>query len=95
MRRQGATEPAFRSRCDCGGHFQTPTRFAIGQTAKLKLGLMPYPGTYAQLGEALTDGLKLAIAEAGGKLARHGWRGAAATRPAGSATARSDSSRSR
>jgi branched-chain amino acid transport system substrate-binding protein len=46
-----------------------PARFAIGQTAKLKLGLMlPYTGTYAQLGEAITDGLKLAIAEAGGKL---------------------------
>jgi ABC-type branched-subunit amino acid transport system substrate-binding protein len=46
-----------------------PARFAIGQTAKLKLGLMlPYTGTYAQLGEAITDGLKLAIAETGGKL---------------------------
>jgi branched-chain amino acid transport system substrate-binding protein len=46
-----------------------PARFAIGQTAKLKLGLMlPYTGTYAQLGEAITDGLKLAITEAGGKL---------------------------
>src|SRR5882724_5615676 len=46
-----------------------PARFAIGQTPKLKLGLMlPYTGTYAQLGEAITDGLKLAIAEAGGKL---------------------------
>ncbi len=46
-----------------------PTRFAIGQTAKLKLGLMlPYSGTYAQLGEAITNGLKLAVQEAGGKL---------------------------
>lgn len=46
-----------------------PAGFAIGQTAKLKLGLMlPYTGTYAQLGEAITDGLKFAIAEAGGKL---------------------------
>ena len=45
-----------------------PAGFAIGQTAKLKLGLMlPYTGTYAQLGEAITDGLKFAIAEAGGK----------------------------
>lgn len=46
-----------------------PAGFAIGQTAKLKLGLMlPYTGTYAQLGEAITDGLRFAIAEAGGKL---------------------------
>jgi branched-chain amino acid transport system substrate-binding protein len=46
-----------------------PTRVAIGQTAKVKLGLMlPYTGTYAQLGEAITAGVKLAIAEAGGKL---------------------------
>ncbi len=46
-----------------------PTRFAIGQTAKLKLGLMlPYTGTYAQLGQMITDGFKLAVAEAGGKL---------------------------
>jgi branched-chain amino acid transport system substrate-binding protein len=52
-----------------GGLFAAPFRLAIGQTAKLKLGLMlPYTGTYAQLGEAITDGLKLAIAEAGGKL---------------------------
>jgi branched-chain amino acid transport system substrate-binding protein len=48
-----------------------PARFAIGQTAKLKLGLMlPYTGTYAQLGEAITNGFKLAIAEAGDKLGR-------------------------
>jgi branched-chain amino acid transport system substrate-binding protein len=46
-----------------------PARFAIGQAAKLKLGLMlPYTGTYAQLGQMITDGFKLAIAEAGGKL---------------------------
>jgi branched-chain amino acid transport system substrate-binding protein len=46
-----------------------PTRFAIGQTAKVKLGLMlPATGTYAQLGQAITDGFKLALMEAGGKL---------------------------
>jgi branched-chain amino acid transport system substrate-binding protein len=46
-----------------------PARFAIGQGAKLKLGVMlPYTGTYAQLGEAITEGLKLAIADAGGRL---------------------------
>ena len=46
-----------------------PRRFAIGQTAKVKVGLMlPYTGTYAQLGQAITDGFKLAVSEAGGKL---------------------------
>jgi branched-chain amino acid transport system substrate-binding protein len=46
-----------------------PTRFAIAQPAKLKLGLMlPYTGTYAQLGQAITDAFKLAIIERGGKL---------------------------
>jgi branched-chain amino acid transport system substrate-binding protein len=46
-----------------------PTRFAIGQTAKIKLGLMlPYTGTYAALGKNIDDGIKLAIAEGGGKL---------------------------
>src|SRR6266481_3290545 len=44
-------------------------RIAVAETAKLRLGLMlPYTGTYAQLGDAITDGLKLAVAEAGGKL---------------------------
>jgi branched-chain amino acid transport system substrate-binding protein len=46
-----------------------PTRFAIGQMAKIKLGLMlPYTGTYAALGKNIDDGIKLAIAEGGGKL---------------------------
>src|SRR6266404_23715 len=46
-----------------------PPRIAIAETAKLKLGLMlPYTGTYAQLGDAITDGLKLAIAETSGRL---------------------------
>jgi len=46
-----------------------PTRFAIGQAAKIKLGLMlPYTGTYAALGKNIDDALRLAIAEAGGKL---------------------------
>jgi branched-chain amino acid transport system substrate-binding protein len=69
MRRQ--CRPTRRSvlAATAGAVLATPARFAIGQIAKLKLGLMlPYTGTYAQLGEAITDGLKLAIAEAGGKL---------------------------
>jgi len=46
-----------------------PARFAFAQQAKLKLGLMlPYTGTYAQLGNAITNGFKLAIAQQGGKL---------------------------
>lgn len=46
-----------------------PTRFAIGQQAKLRLGLMlPYSGTFAALGHNITDALKLRIAEGGGRL---------------------------
>ncbi len=37
--------------------------------AKLKVGLMlPYTGTYAALGTAITNGFKLAVEESGGKL---------------------------
>lgn len=46
-----------------------PLRFAIGQTAKIKLGLlMSYSGTYASLSANVTDALKLRLAEAGDKL---------------------------
>jgi branched-chain amino acid transport system substrate-binding protein len=46
-----------------------PTRFAIGNTAKVRVGfLLPYSGTYAGLGEAITNGFKLALDERGGKL---------------------------
>jgi branched-chain amino acid transport system substrate-binding protein len=46
-----------------------PSRFAWAQTGKLKIGLMlPYTGTYAALGNAITNGFKLAVAERGGKL---------------------------
>jgi len=46
-----------------------PVRFAIGQQAKVKLGLMlPYTGTYAALGKNIDDALRLAISEKGGKL---------------------------
>ncbi|MBI2961420.1 MAG: ABC transporter substrate-binding protein [Betaproteobacteria bacterium] len=43
---------------------------ALAQGAgKIKIGLMlPYTGTYAQLGVAITNGFKLAVQEAGGKL---------------------------
>jgi branched-chain amino acid transport system substrate-binding protein len=43
---------------------------AIAQQPKVKIGLMlPYTGTYAALGTAITNGFKLSIAENGGKLA--------------------------
>ncbi|MEK9723714.1 MAG: ABC transporter substrate-binding protein [Rhodospirillaceae bacterium] len=46
-----------------------PTRFAIGQQAKVKIGtLLPYSGTYTRLGEAITNAMELAFAQAGGKL---------------------------
>lgn len=46
-----------------------PTRFAIGATAPVKIGiLLPYSGTYAMLGNAITDAMKLRIAQAGDKL---------------------------
>ena len=46
-----------------------PARFAIGQQAKLRLGLMlPYTGTYTALGKNIDDALRLAINEKGGRL---------------------------
>ena len=42
---------------------------AAAQSGKLKVGLMlPYTGTFAQLGVAIENGFRLAIAEQGGKL---------------------------
>ena len=47
-----------------------PAGWALAQTSKLRVGLMlPYTGTYAPLGNAITNGFKLAVAERGGKLA--------------------------
>jgi len=47
----------------------TPVRFAIGQQAKLRVGIMlPYTGTYAALGKNIDDAFRLAINEKGGKL---------------------------
>lgn len=46
-----------------------PARFAIGQQAKVKLGLMlPYTGTYAALGKNIDEAFRLALAEKGGRL---------------------------
>lgn len=42
--------------------------FALAQARKLRVGLMlPYTGTYAQLGAAITNGFKLAVNERSGK----------------------------
>lgn len=44
-------------------------RAALAQAKKVKIGLMlPYTGTYAQLGTAITNGFKLYIEETGGRL---------------------------
>lgn len=41
---------------------------ALAQSAKLRVGLMlPYTGTYAQLGAAIENGLRLALEQSGGK----------------------------
>jgi len=50
-----------------GALFPKPIAFA--QAARIRVGLMlPYTGTYAQLGAAITNGFKLAVTERGGKL---------------------------
>ncbi len=46
-----------------------PAPFAVGQTARIKLGLMlPYTGTYAALGKNIDEAVRLAVGEQGGKL---------------------------
>lgn len=46
-----------------------PKSLAFAQAQKIRIGLMlPYTGTYAQLGTAITNGFKLAVAERGGRL---------------------------
>ena len=46
-----------------------PASFAIGQAAKIKVGLMlPYTGTYAALGKNIDEALRLAVSEQGGTL---------------------------
>ena len=47
-----------------------PKRIASAQAQKIRIGLMlPYTGTYAQLGVAITNGFKLALAAHGGRIA--------------------------
>jgi branched-chain amino acid transport system substrate-binding protein len=52
-------------------YFALPSlRASYAQTGPLKLGLLlPYSGTYAPLGEAITRGIELYVAQQGGKLA--------------------------
>jgi branched-chain amino acid transport system substrate-binding protein len=46
-----------------------PTGWAIAQAKPLKVGLMlPYSGTFAQLGENITHAIEMVLAEKGGKL---------------------------
>ncbi len=47
-----------------------PRFHAFAQSQKLRVGIMlPYTGTYAQLGTAITNGFKLVVNQRGGKLA--------------------------
>ncbi|MDP2132437.1 MAG: ABC transporter substrate-binding protein, partial [Sulfuritalea sp.] len=47
-----------------------PSGMAFAQQGKIKVGLMlPYTGTFAQPGVAITNGFKLAVEERGGRLA--------------------------
>jgi len=55
--------------CTAAAAGVVPTRFAIGQKAKLKIGLMlPYTGTFAALGNNITDAMNLRLAELGERL---------------------------
>ncbi len=46
-----------------------PKSIVLAQAQKIRIGIMlPYTGTYAQLGAAITNGFKLAVSERGGKL---------------------------
>jgi branched-chain amino acid transport system substrate-binding protein len=65
--------PSRRTLLKAGGAFAAasavPTGWAIAQAKPLKLGLMlPYSGTFAQLGENITHSIEMFIAEKGGKL---------------------------
>lgn len=52
------------------GMFSVNATYASEKSDKVKVGLMlPYTGTYASLGNAITNGFKLYVAEQGGKLA--------------------------
>jgi branched-chain amino acid transport system substrate-binding protein len=65
--------PSRRTLLKAGAAFAAtatvPTGWAIAQAKPLKVGLMlPYSGTFAQLGENITHSIEMFIAEKGGKL---------------------------
>jgi len=46
-----------------------PAHYSFAQTGRIKVGLMlPFTGTYAQLGKDISDAFRLYVAERGGKL---------------------------
>jgi len=46
-----------------------PNRFAIGAMAPIRIGiLLPYSGTYAMLGNSITNAMKMRIDQAGGRM---------------------------
>ena len=67
-RRQFVAGAAATAGLAAAGGF-VPARVAIAGAAPVKVGiLLPYSGTYAKLGEAITNALKLRIEQAGGML---------------------------
>ena len=67
-RRQFVAGAAATAGLAAAGSF-VPVRVAIGGMTAVKIGiLLPYSGTYAKLGEAITNALKLRIEQAGGTL---------------------------
>jgi len=59
----------MRAAAALAGAGALPTRWAIAQARPLKIGLMlPYSGTFAQLGENITAAIELLFAEKGGKI---------------------------
>ena len=62
------------------GASAVPAGWAIAQAKPLKLGLMlPYSGTFAQLGENITHAIEMVIAEKGGKLGAVRFRSSSST----------------
>ena len=60
---------ALKGTLALGAAASVPTGWAIAQAKPLKVGLMlPYSGTFAQLGENITHAIEMLIAEKGGKL---------------------------
>ena len=60
---------ALKGTLALGAAASVPTGWAIAQAKPLKVGLMlPYSGTFAQLGENITHAIEMYIAEKGGKL---------------------------